>query len=144
MTKDYKQWPAQLPLLVVHGTGDKVTDPSASAEFVDKLQKDGKDATFKSFEGALCSPYCFRFSGRLLTCGPLAGFYVSRFARALPPRRRALLTFRHSSLLARDAQRGTPIWLFLSALELITLLSQPGDDKWTEIAALTTWLKSKI
>lgn len=26
MTKDYKNWPANLPLLVVHGTADKVSE----------------------------------------------------------------------------------------------------------------------
>ncbi|ORY83476.1 Alpha/Beta hydrolase protein [Leucosporidium creatinivorum] len=79
MTKDYKNWPANIPLLVVHGTSDKVTEHDASAEFVDKLKADGKDATFKSFEG-----------------------------------------FYHE------------------------MHNEPGDDKWTEINSLTSWIKSKI
>lgn len=28
LTKDYKKWPKDLPLLIVHGTGDNVRPPS--------------------------------------------------------------------------------------------------------------------
>ncbi|CDR44683.1 RHTO0S09e07646g1_1 [Rhodotorula toruloides] len=50
--KDYKRFPTSLPLLVVHGDADKVTDCDSSREFVDKVKSLGaKDATFKSFPG---------------------------------------------------------------------------------------------
>lgn len=52
MTSGYQAWPSSLPLLIVHGDADKVTDCSASAEFVEKVTKRGaKDASFKAFEG---------------------------------------------------------------------------------------------
>ncbi|GAA5898231.1 hypothetical protein JCM6882_000108 [Rhodosporidiobolus microsporus] len=53
MTHSYKHWPPTLPLLIVHGTADKVTDPKASEEFVGKVKNEvgAKDATFKPFEG---------------------------------------------------------------------------------------------
>jgi len=52
MSSGYKNWPKNLPLLIVHGTGDRVTDCSASEEFVNKVNAGGaKDAQFKSFDG---------------------------------------------------------------------------------------------
>lgn len=51
VSRDYKNWPADLPLLVLHGTGDLVTCHDASAEFVRKAQADGKLVEFKSYEG---------------------------------------------------------------------------------------------
>lgn len=58
VSKDYKHWPKGLPLFVVHGTGDKVTDCEASRLFVEKLKADGKDAQFQAFEGVLPSLFC--------------------------------------------------------------------------------------
>jgi len=83
VARDYKNWPANLPLLVLHGTGDLVTDHDASAEFVRKVKEDGKDVDFKSYEGA--SPFSF--------------FSISLECTLIPVlcRRR---------LLPRDAQRG--------------------------------------
>ncbi|TKA51607.1 hypothetical protein B0A53_05484 [Rhodotorula sp. CCFEE 5036] len=50
--KDYVHFPHSLPLLVVHGEGDLVTDADSSREFVDKVTKEGvKDATYKGFPG---------------------------------------------------------------------------------------------
>lgn len=52
LSSGYKHWPKDLPLLIVHGTGDKVTDCDASAEFVQKVKAEGaKSAEFKPFEG---------------------------------------------------------------------------------------------
>lgn len=51
MTKDYKNWPKTLPLLICHGSSDKVTYHDASKLFVENLKKGGKDASFKSFDG---------------------------------------------------------------------------------------------
>ncbi|GAA5822343.1 hypothetical protein JCM11251_006308 [Rhodosporidiobolus azoricus] len=53
VTTSYKHWPASLPLLIVHGDADKVTDPAASKEFVEKVKNEvgARDATFKPFEG---------------------------------------------------------------------------------------------
>jgi hypothetical protein len=36
MTRDYANWPAQLPLLVVHGTGDKVRFDAEARDFARK------------------------------------------------------------------------------------------------------------
>ncbi|KAF8522069.1 Alpha/Beta hydrolase protein, partial [Trichophaea hybrida] len=44
-----KKFPEALPILVCHGTGDKVTDCTASRRFVEALQV--KDKTFKEYEG---------------------------------------------------------------------------------------------
>ncbi|GAA6007427.1 alpha/beta hydrolase [Rhodotorula paludigena] len=51
--QEYKRFPKDLPLLVVHGEADKVTDCDASREFADKVKNEigAKDVTFKSFEG---------------------------------------------------------------------------------------------
>ncbi|GAA5978380.1 hypothetical protein JCM11641_004672 [Rhodosporidiobolus odoratus] len=53
MTSGYRNWPSSLPLLIVHGTGDKVTDHLSSEEFVEKIKKEAgaKDATYEPFEG---------------------------------------------------------------------------------------------
>ncbi|GAA5856122.1 hypothetical protein JCM8547_002990 [Rhodosporidiobolus lusitaniae] len=54
LSTDYTHWPSSLPLLIVHGDADKVTDCEASREFVDKVSKapvSAKDASFKAFEG---------------------------------------------------------------------------------------------
>ncbi|GAA5953625.1 hypothetical protein JCM21900_003366 [Sporobolomyces salmonicolor] len=52
VTKDYKHWPKRLPLLVVHGEGDKVTDHEASKLFVRNLEKLGTtDASYEGFPG---------------------------------------------------------------------------------------------
>ncbi|POY76541.1 A/B superfamily hydrolase [Rhodotorula taiwanensis] len=50
--RDYVRFPHSLPLLVVHGEGDLVTDCESSEEFAEKVRKEGaKDVTFKSFPG---------------------------------------------------------------------------------------------
>ncbi|GAA5930885.1 hypothetical protein JCM10213_003935 [Rhodosporidiobolus nylandii] len=54
MSSGYRNWPKGLPLLIVHGTGDKVTCHHSSEEFVEKVK--GKevgavDAEYKPFEG---------------------------------------------------------------------------------------------
>ncbi|GAA5838929.1 hypothetical protein JCM9279_003903 [Rhodotorula babjevae] len=53
VSRDYKLFPKTLPLLVVHGEADKVTDCDASREFVDKVKTEVRaaDATLKSFPG---------------------------------------------------------------------------------------------
>ncbi|CEQ40198.1 SPOSA6832_01806, partial [Sporobolomyces salmonicolor] len=52
VTKDYKHWPKGLPLLVVHGEGDKVTDHQASKLFIRNLEKLGTtDASYEGFPG---------------------------------------------------------------------------------------------
>ncbi|KAK4051672.1 hypothetical protein OIO90_004622 [Microbotryomycetes sp. JL221] len=57
VTKDYKHWPAKLPLLVIHGSADKITDHDSSKEIVDKLQKEGKPVDFKSLDGLYHEPH---------------------------------------------------------------------------------------
>ncbi|BGP41667.1 hypothetical protein JCM10449v2_005658 [Rhodotorula kratochvilovae] len=81
ISRDYKRFPKELPLLVVHGDADKVTDCDASREFVDKVKSEvgARDATFKSFEG-----------------------------------------FYHE------------------------MHNEPGDDKWTEINYILSWVESHI
>jgi len=44
-----KKFPEALPILVCHGTGDKITDCTASRRFVEALQIN--DKTFKEYEG---------------------------------------------------------------------------------------------
>ncbi|PKI83805.1 acylglycerol lipase [Malassezia vespertilionis] len=51
VSEGYKRWPQRLPILVAHGTGDKVTKWSCSRDLVDNLKKRGCDATFASFNG---------------------------------------------------------------------------------------------
>ncbi|GAA5915699.1 alpha/beta hydrolase [Sporobolomyces salmoneus] len=52
MSREYKEWDKELPVLVCHGESDKVTDCEASKEFVEKLKGLGvRDATYKGFEG---------------------------------------------------------------------------------------------
>ncbi|KAH9935223.1 lysophospholipase [Epithele typhae] len=45
----YKNWPKELPLYMVHGTGDEVTSCKASEEFCEKVVAD--DKTFVPVEG---------------------------------------------------------------------------------------------
>ncbi|EIW54362.1 lysophospholipase [Trametes versicolor FP-101664 SS1] len=45
---DHKHWPQSLPLLIVHGTADRVTSFKASEEFYHKV--DAADKEFKPFE----------------------------------------------------------------------------------------------
>jgi len=47
--KDFGSWPAELPVLVVHGTADKVTLHEASQQFVEKITAD--DKTFSPYPG---------------------------------------------------------------------------------------------
>ncbi|KAG0140196.1 hypothetical protein CROQUDRAFT_111241 [Cronartium quercuum f. sp. fusiforme G11] len=49
LDKDYQRFPSQLPLLAVHGTGDKITYYVATKNLVEKTN--AKDKTFKEFEG---------------------------------------------------------------------------------------------
>ncbi|GAA5977367.1 hypothetical protein JCM10908_004954 [Rhodotorula pacifica] len=50
--KDYVHFPHSLPVVIVHGEGDLVTDADSSREFAEKLTKEGvKDATYKGFPG---------------------------------------------------------------------------------------------
>ncbi|KAG6857746.1 hypothetical protein H0H87_004162 [Tephrocybe sp. NHM501043] len=46
---EYKNWPKSLPLLLVHGTEDKVTSPKASQTFYDNIP--AVDKRIKLFEG---------------------------------------------------------------------------------------------
>ena len=45
----YGRWRKETPLLVVHGTGDKVTDWEASKRFVDLVK--AEDKAFVTYEG---------------------------------------------------------------------------------------------
>ncbi|KAG6864787.1 hypothetical protein C0991_007161 [Blastosporella zonata] len=49
LNREYKEWPKSLPLLLVHGTEDKVTSPKASQAFYDKIS--AVDKKIKLFEG---------------------------------------------------------------------------------------------
>lgn len=49
LEKDYPKFPESLPILAVHGTGDKVTYCAATEELIQKTN--AKDKTFKAFEG---------------------------------------------------------------------------------------------
>ncbi|KAF8483652.1 lysophospholipase [Russula ochroleuca] len=48
--KDYKKWPTALPVLVVHGTEDKVCSVEAAKQFVEKLP--ASDKKISLYEGA--------------------------------------------------------------------------------------------
>ncbi|TBU27904.1 lysophospholipase [Dichomitus squalens] len=48
LRKDYTHWPKNLPLLLVHGTADKMTSYAASQEFFAKV--DAQDKESKAFE----------------------------------------------------------------------------------------------
>ncbi|KDQ20229.1 hypothetical protein BOTBODRAFT_27648 [Botryobasidium botryosum FD-172 SS1] len=47
--KGYKSWPADLPLLVLHGTDDEITSFKAAQKFVEDIQ--AKDKTFSAYQG---------------------------------------------------------------------------------------------
>ncbi|KAM0751006.1 acylglycerol lipase [Meredithblackwellia eburnea MCA 4105] len=80
VAKDWKRWPSDLPLLVVHGGADPTTDPEASKIIIEKIKGNGaKDATVQIFDGYLHEMH-----------------------------------------------------------------NEPDPDKWTEIAALTGWIKSHL
>ncbi|KAJ3575287.1 hypothetical protein NP233_g1202 [Leucocoprinus birnbaumii] len=49
LTTYYKNWPSSLPVLIVHGTADKVTSHKASEEFIGKLSVTDKKISL--FEG---------------------------------------------------------------------------------------------
>lgn len=53
MQQGYRSWPQGLPLLIVHGEADKVTDAEASKEFAEKVTKQGGNAEYIGFPGAL-------------------------------------------------------------------------------------------
>jgi len=42
LSSTYQEWPHNLPVLLVHGTGDKVTSHQASQSFYDKVQASSK------------------------------------------------------------------------------------------------------
>ncbi|OBZ69831.1 Negative regulator of differentiation 1 [Grifola frondosa] len=42
LQKDFQHWPKKLPLLLVHGTGDRITSPKASEEFIHKIDAEDK------------------------------------------------------------------------------------------------------
>ncbi|TFK50934.1 alpha/beta-hydrolase [Heliocybe sulcata] len=50
VTRDYKNWPADRPLVIFHGTADQVTDPKASQEFIDRVPT--KDKKLVLYEGS--------------------------------------------------------------------------------------------
>jgi len=47
---DYRHWPANLPLLLIHGTEDKVTSHTTSKQFMEKLPAN-LDKTLSLYEG---------------------------------------------------------------------------------------------
>ncbi|EPQ55214.1 lysophospholipase [Gloeophyllum trabeum ATCC 11539] len=55
VTRDYKNWPVNLPLLIFHGTADEVTDPKASQEFIERVP--AKDKTINLYPGAYHEPW---------------------------------------------------------------------------------------
>lgn len=57
--QDYKLWPADKPLLILHGGADPVTSCAASKQLVDKL--DAKDKEHKEWPGLLHE--CWHESG---------------------------------------------------------------------------------
>ncbi|KAH9935216.1 lysophospholipase [Epithele typhae] len=46
---DHKQWPKAMPLLILHGSADRITSPKASRDFFDKVEAEDKE--YKVFEG---------------------------------------------------------------------------------------------
>ncbi|KAM5537990.1 hypothetical protein V8D89_008466 [Ganoderma adspersum] len=54
LRQGYKRWPQNLPLLIVHGTADKVTSYAASRECFSQVE--AQDKEFKSFE--VLFPFC--------------------------------------------------------------------------------------
>mgnify|MGYP000123708969 CR=1 FL=1 len=49
LNREYQNWPQDLPLLLVHGTADKVCDFKGSKELSEKIN--AKDKTFIPLEG---------------------------------------------------------------------------------------------
>jgi acylglycerol lipase len=49
LSTNYKNWPKNLPLLICHGSEDKVTSHKASEEFIGKI--DAQDKTFTLYPG---------------------------------------------------------------------------------------------
>ncbi|KAI1782744.1 lysophospholipase [Ganoderma leucocontextum] len=49
LANDYKHWPRNLPLLLVHGDADRITSFTAARELFDKVE--AADKTFMPFEG---------------------------------------------------------------------------------------------
>ncbi|KAF5355062.1 hypothetical protein D9756_005516 [Leucocoprinus leucothites] len=49
LTSYYKNWPSSLPVLIVHGTADKVTSHKASKDFIDRISVPDKKISL--FEG---------------------------------------------------------------------------------------------
>jgi len=48
LARDYKEWPRQLPVLLVHGTGDKITSFNSTKKFHELLP--AEDKTFSPYE----------------------------------------------------------------------------------------------
>lgn len=110
MTSGYKNWPKDLPLFVVHGEADKVTDADASKEFVQKLKAGGvKDVEYKGFEGFYVSHLRVASVGRKRRAG-LTGPVMISFSlpaqhemhnEVSPPNTRSRLTATRTGLLTR-------------------------------------------
>lgn len=49
--QDYKNWPEELPLIILHGDADQVTSSEASSQLVQDTK--AKDKEYKAFEGQL-------------------------------------------------------------------------------------------
>ena len=49
MADDYRRWPERLPLLICHGTGDKVTRWDCSKKLFDNLKGMGRPVQLVSF-----------------------------------------------------------------------------------------------
>ncbi|KAH9909432.1 lysophospholipase [Epithele typhae] len=49
LAKDYKSWPKNMPLLILHGSADRITSPKASRDFFDKVEAEDKE--YKVFDG---------------------------------------------------------------------------------------------
>ncbi len=50
LNKEYVHWPEHMPLLVIHGDADKITDHKGSREIVEKIKaKDKKYIELKGF-----------------------------------------------------------------------------------------------
>lgn len=49
--EEYKRWPEHLPLLICHGTGDRVTQWAFSERLYQNLKKEGRPVRLVTFEG---------------------------------------------------------------------------------------------
>ncbi|WFD35404.1 acylglycerol lipase [Malassezia cuniculi] len=51
VSQDYVKWPERVPLIVIHGTGDKVTRADCSEKLVENLKSIDRDAEYVPMEG---------------------------------------------------------------------------------------------